>query len=275
MAKLEYNPGDWDRAFLAIRNAARRGLVDRKFGTLPVQARLLAEHCIKLTPPKNREIGRSCIRADIFKVISPLFEADFDQPGVKALVARGDPAAWNKASQAFKGRLRGTQAGVTYTPAMHKPHRRKDGRVWARRPTYVLLMAGAIGDGGKKRKSAVQTSVERTAKFQFEKQGRGKAGWLATINRYGGGGFPQWITRHGYAYGSVQEFGKWTADGGASLLSSLTGNEPGVRCSNNTAWGGTANSARTVSDSIRARTHAMGTFLREAMRREVANMKKV
>jgi len=163
-----------------IRTLARRGLVDPGLGTLSVQARLLLESCIRLTPFFDFAQARRRINADTARIFRPLDPADFSDPRLARIVRLGTAQEWDAVAARMRGKLRNTQA-VVPTRALHK--QALDSRGRPKRTNYVTL----------RRQSPDLAEVRRAA---LERAGWARAGWLHGYLQLGGLRAPDWVKRH-------------------------------------------------------------------------------
>lgn len=230
------------QALQQLRHAAQMGLVDPELGTIGKQAQLLAEHCMRLTPPKDLAQGRERVRKDLRKIFHPVDPQKLTSPGLRRLVYRGDPNAWNAAARHIrKGPLAGTQA-VTPDAQLHNANRDSRGR--ARRTNFVTLWPQ-------------RGALNQLIKAARDRVGWGKAGWLRGYLGLGGIRAPAWVMKHGQTRGVF-------VDGRRDAT------RPFVEIRNDTGWGrdggrGT-NGDAVVRDAFRARERAMVSYFNAMMR---------
>lgn len=223
-----------------LKELVRRGLVDSDMGTLTVQGRLLAEHCIRLAPPQNKAQGQKRIESDFNYIFQPIDPLKMDSPSVRKLVIKSDPKAWEAFSQNLKkGPLRNTVA-VFPTLAKHAQHRDKRGRALRGRDRMVTLFAQ-------------QRELKRLIKFKQGLVGWAKAGFLKGYLALGGTRAPAWVTRHG-------------TDAGVFIDHRGDPVAPGIAVYNDTRWGKTNDEGqRIVNTALRARGRAIKAYYEKMM----------
>ncbi len=247
-----------------IRRLAQQGLVDPEIGTLPKQAQLLSELCMRLTPPfpgqtsagadaSAKKMGENAVARDINAVIKGREYAYL------AFVV--DLTGSHESVQ----RTLRTKAGVPYVidvdyidttgmqiGAFHKSKRDSRGR--------VLFATSKSQDNqigrwrARNRLWAPAPEVKRYIKRKQQNVGWARAGWLRGYIGLGGKRFPDWVGRHGMGHGS---------------LVNATGPEnprPFVEVNNLTDWGKKNNTAdRVVQKAIGSRARAMKTYFEKMM----------
>lgn len=222
---------DFGFALGNVRRAVQMGLVDPELGTLGKQGQLLAEHCMRLTPPKSAAQGRKRVQRDLEKIFHPVDPAGLDSPSLRKLVYRGDAPGWEAfARNVRKGPLAGTVA-VTPDAALHQANRDSRGR--ARRTNMVTLwpQRGAL-------KALINAAKERV--------GWGKGGWLRGYLALGGRRAPDWVLRHGAVRGV--------------FVDGRSAERPAIEVRNDTGWGRSGESQRIVGNALAARARAMQRY---------------
>lgn len=186
--------GDVGYRLEGLKDLVRKGLVDPKLGTLPVQCRLLCEDIMAKTPPTSkgvtndtnaRRVGETAIRNDITRLFHPLWADQFEHRPIKKIVAAANLEHWNRMSPYLNGRLRGTHA-VIPSMELHTEFRNKRGRIpksLANRPRFVTL-------------EPHHPKIEWVIKRRLAWQGWARAGWLTAYMGLGGVRAPQWVLRH-------------------------------------------------------------------------------
>lgn len=168
---------EFSKSLALLEAAATRGFVDPKFGTLPVQARLLAETAMKLTPPKSVGVGNRAVERAMRIRTRPLQAKSFKNENIKKIIQSGDREAWNVVSPRFKqtNRLHNSEA-MEYSPRLYERSYKPTRRI-------VLLQdqLRAFRAGLKERKTSV---------------GSAKGAWVRTILALGGKAPSRWISRH-------------------------------------------------------------------------------
>lgn len=221
-----------------IRTLAMRGLVDPELGTLPKQAQLLTEHCIKLTPPKTVGQGKRRVKYDVERIFHPVDPGEMRSPSVAKLVRRSDAEAWAKfTSNLGKGPMAGTRA-VTPTQSLHNANRDRRGR--AKRTNFVTLW--------KER-----GQLREVIKAAQARVGWAKAGWLRAYRALGGTRVSEWYMRFSHIRGIF-------INGMSDPV------RPFIGVYNDTGWGKGGESNRVVLAAMRARERAMQSYYNATMR---------
>lgn len=247
-----------------IRKLVQMGLVDPELGTIPKQAQLATELCMRLTPPFSGEnaagdnltakkMGENAVARDINSIVKGR-----DVEYLNFLVD-----LTGKTTQVQRT-LR-TKAGVPYvidvdyidqTGAGIREfhHSKRDGR------GRVLIATSKSNDNqigrwrARNRLWAPAPEVKRYIKRKQAYVGWAKAGWLRAYHGLGGTRAPDWVKRQGASQGA---------------LINATGPEnqsPYVQVNNNTAWGAKNNQAeRVVAKALSARARAMKTYFEKMM----------
>lgn len=235
-----------------IRQLAREGLVDPGMGTLSVQGKLLLEHVMRLTPPRNLAQGKRRVEKDYEKIFRPLNPTLFKSQKVAALIRSGDPVAWHNFSSKIGTRstfermrtadtlfqatddLKGTVA-VVPSKAIHNANRGKRGRAFDRpNPKMVTL-------------KPQQRVLKQLITQSQQNVGFAKAGWVRAYTELKGDRTPEWVQRHFPGKG-IWEDGRKAEN-------------PYIAAYNQTSWGKRSDEAeRIMNNAIRARTNAMRSY---------------
>lgn len=234
-----------------IRQLAREGLVDPAMGTLSVQGKLLLEHVMRLTPPRNLAQGKRRVRLDYEKIFRPLDYTRFKNPKVASLISNGDPVAWHNFSSKIGTRtiterirsadlfqatddLKGTIA-IVPSKAIHNANRGKRGRAFDRpNPKMVTL-------------KPQQRTLKKLIMESQQNVGFAKAGWVRAYTELRGDRTPEWVQRHFPGKG-VWEDGRKAEN-------------PYIAAYNQTSWGKRSDEAeRIMNNALRARTNAMRSY---------------
>jgi hypothetical protein len=218
-----------------IRELAQKGLVDPGMGTLSVQGKLLLEHVMRLTPPRNLAQGKKRVQLDIEKIFRPLDPSKFKNESISKLIRKGDPVAWNNFSRNLReGSLRDSIA-VVPTKAIHQQNRNKRGRAFDRpRQNMVTL-------------KPQQRTLKQIIMESQQNVGFAKAGWVRAYTELRGDRTPEWVQRHFPGKG-IWEDGRRAEN-------------PYIAAYNQTSWGKRSDEAeRIMNNSIRARTNAMRSY---------------
>lgn len=235
-----------------IQSLVRRGLVDPELGTLSKQGQLLAEHCMKLTPPRNLKQGENAVARDISRVVvkreQGYLESVYNISGTETNVRQylrnkkgqtylvdideidltgGKIAGWHKARRDSRGRvLRATSKSNDKTIGRW----RADNVLWA--------PAG---------------EVESYIKLKQAVVGFAKAGWLKGYLALGGKRVSEWVARHGQNKGQ--------------FIDGRSAPNPSVTVRNVTAWGAKNDEAeRITANAIAARARAMKSYFENICR---------
>ncbi len=221
-----------------LRELVRAGLVDPEVGTITMQARLLAEHCMKLTPPRNLQQGKKRVQRDLEKIFHPVAPSEMESKSLRKIVRAGDAEAWDAfARNVRRGPFAQTQATVP-TDELHRKNRDNRGR--ARRTNFVTLYPH-------------QRTLRDMIRSNQDNVGWAKAGWLRGYIGLGGTRAPDWVMRHTPGNGTFTD-ARFAAD-------------PMVAVYNTTSWGKKHNEAeRIVSNSLKARASAMRSYFERTMK---------
>lgn len=235
-----------------LRDGVRRGIIDPQYGTLPVQARLLAQRCQDFTPPRNVGQGKAAVARDITTIFRPLSASTFEDKNLKKIIRTDNRPAWDKVAQNFKGshNLQNTKA-IGFSSDWHTTNRISRGRG-----------RGLSGKKGGKRKDnlgVVTLGPEGRRTRQYlaiikKRVGWARAGWNPGITGFGGTVTQPWISRHGRGRG-------WYQNGTASP-------EPFVRVGNDTGWAkyNQGEGDRILKNAIVARARDMQHYFFQKMR---------
>lgn len=256
----------YEGAIQRLKAGIKKGFIDPQYGTLPVQARLLAEECQKLTPPLGKkgsgdsaafDAGSAAVARDITRIYCPLDQSTFTNKGLKRIIKNDDRVAWNKAAMGFgdSHSLKNTTA-IGFSSSTHNQFRISRGRAsgLANGKRGAKKNLGMVTLGG-------QALMAREYISQIQKRvGWARAGWNAGIIQNGGNAPRSWISRHGMGGGG-------TTRG--------EGENPWVSVSNNTGWA-SYDGARIVKNAITSRIKHMevyaDTMMRVAAEKAMAKM---
>jgi hypothetical protein len=218
-----------------LNELVQKGLVDPNIGTLPKQAQLLTEHCMRLTPPKTVEQGKTRVRYDLRKIFHPVDKEDMKNPAVRALVYRSDFAAWDAFARNVKGGpFAGTKA-VTPMPEMHTANRDRRGR--AKKTNFVTLW----------KQRGEMNRIIRDAQTRV---GWARAGWNVAFRALRGVA-PAWVAKH--------------ANSPGKFVNGLANPQPFIEVANNTKWAGRADSEQIVRKALAYRARDMKTYFDKMM----------
>lgn len=241
---MEVNSVEFEAAMQRLREGVRKGAIDPQMGTLPVQARLLAERCQDFTPPRNPGQGKAAVARDITNIFRPLMHTAFTDKGLKKIVRTDDRPAWNRISPRLRGthNLQNTTA-IAFTSAFHQQNRNKRGR--GPRAKYGNI--GFVTLGAEARK--VRQFIGEKKKMV----GWARAGWNAGVIGFGGAVKTPWVAKHGTS-------GGWFQNGTQAP-------DPFVSVGNITGWAKHANDgARILRNAIKARARDMQSYFTRMMR---------
>jgi len=245
---VEMNTIEFEAAMQRLRQGVREGIIDPKQGTLPVQARLLAEKAQSFTPPLRHhgltplKAGEAATRRDISAVFKPISPSTFRSKRLQAIVRDDDREAWRVISPKFKKHgIRNTQA-IGFTEGWHRANRISRGRISQRRLRVVTL--GPQGEAAR-----------RYADRVVKRVGWARSGWNAGILAFGGKVKGSWVARHG-------------SQGGAAYDGTASPESPFIKVSNKTSWakynGGEAN--RILRNAFQSRIKAIASYADRLMR---------
>lgn len=243
-ASVEVNTFEFEAAMQRLKDGVRRGFVDPQIGTLPVQARLLAERCQVFTPPRNVAQGKTAVARDISNIFRPLSHTTFTDKGLRKIVRTDDRPAWDEVAKNFRGshNLQNTKA-FGFQKSFHARNRNKRGRAF--RAKYGNLGFVTLGPEGKE--------ARRYLKETQKHVGWARAGWNAGIIGFGGTVKAPWMSRHGTSGGSFVN-GSMMAD-------------PFVQVINQTSWAKQSNEGeRILRNAILARSRDMEAYFFRMMR---------
>lgn len=245
---VEVQTAAFEAGMQRLQAGVRAGFVDPKYGTLPVQARLLAEKCQEFTPPRNVGQGKAAVSRDITNIFRPLSHTTFNDKGLRKIVKTDDRPAWNKVALNLRGthNLQGTTA-MGFFADFHKRNRNRRGRG----PAAKYGNIGFVTLGPEGRQARIYMRQKRNM------VGWSRAGWNAGIIGFGGSVKTPWVSKHGIA-------GGWFQDGSSSP-------DPFVRVGNSTSWAtlrGEGN--RILRNAVAARARDMQTYYWRMMRAAAA-----
>lgn len=235
-----------------LRTGVRRGLIDPKFGTLPEQAKLLTERCMRMTPPKTLEQGENRTAKDITSIIKGRDPEYLDF--VVALTGKT-----TNVRQTLK-----TKAGVPYVidvdyidqsggsiASWHEKHRdKRRGRVWR---GSAKNMDDKIGRWQSRNTLWVPGNVlkEYLAKMKAH-VGTAKAGWLKAYLALRGTRAPDWVRRQSTRQGIY--------------INGLNNPKAFIEVRNASKWGTrNSNSADIVAKALAYRARDMQRYLDKMM----------
>jgi len=218
-----------------IRQLAQQGLVDPGMGTLSVQAKLLLEHVMGITPPRTIKQGKDRVRIDLERIFHPLDPNEFNNKSIAKLVRVGDPVAWENFSRNLRqGELAQTRA-IIPNERLHRSNRDKRGRAYRNpNPKMVTLKPNHM--------ALKQLIISSQANV-----GYAKAGWVRAYTELGGDRAPEWVKRHYPGKGIFQDDRK--------------SDNPSIAAYNQTGWGKKSDEAdRIMNAAIKGRTNAMRSY---------------
>lgn len=243
-ANVYVNTVEFEGAMQRLKEGVRRGFVDPQFGTLPVQARLLAERCQVFTPPRNVGQGKAAVARDITNIFRPLTFTAFQDKGMRKIVKNDDRPAWDKVALNFRGthNLQGTRA-MGFSKAWHDQNRNKRGR--GVRAKYGNLGFVTLGAEARKTRQYLKETQKHV--------GWARAGWNAGIIGFGGTVKQPWVNRHGLGQGGFRD--------GSALA------DPFVQVENLTSWARHSNEGeRIIKNAISARSRDMESYFFRMMK---------
>lgn len=230
-------------AMQRLRAAVRAGIVDRNHGTLTVQARLLAERCAQLTPPRNKGQGQTAVARDLTRLFYPVSHTTFTDKRLREIVRKDNRTAWDKVSPRFSASpLKSTRA-IAFSPELHAKNRNARGRVSGRRNFGTVT----LGPQGIKARGYMKDRQKNV--------GWARAGWSAGIVGLGGVVKTSWVSRHGTGRGALTD-GRGYSD-------------PYVVVANNTGWARYRGreGERIIANAMASRFRDMQRYVERAMLR--------
>lgn len=238
---IEVNTIAFEGAMQRLKAGVRAGLIHPSFGTIPVQARLLAQRCQKLTPPDNQSQGYVTVTSDITRIYFPQSPNTYRTKSLNKIIRNDDRVAWNAAAEKFgtSHGLRGTTA-IGFSPTLHRENRTRVGRV--RRAKYGNIGFVTLGPEAVKVRNYIKEVKKRV--------GWAKGGWNAGAMLVGAGGKPppQWVTRHGTS--------------GGYIIDDTAGPDPSITIGNRTSWAknSSSNAERVIRMAIAGRIRDMENY---------------
>ena len=240
------NTTEFEAGMQRLREGVRRGIMDPQYGTLPVQARLLAERCQVFTPPRSVGQGKAAVARDLTVIYRPLSHTTFENRSLKKIIRTNNMPAWDAAAQKFGGshNLNNTRA-IPFSSDWHKRNRMSRGR--GRRGKKGNLGFVTLGPEGRRARAYMKIIQKRV--------GWAKAGWNAGIIGFGGTVKGPWISNKGV--------------GGGYFMDGTSSPDPFVKVGNTTSWakyGSMGEGNRILGNAIRARARDMQTYFERMMR---------
>lgn len=249
---MEQRQTEFSVAIARLRAGVRRGLIDPKFGTLPEQAKLLTERCMRMTPPKTQEQGENRTAKDITSIIKGR-----DPEYLDFLVQLTGKTT--NVRQALR-----TKAGVPYVvdvdvidqsgnqiAAWHEKHRdKRRGRVWR---GSSKNQDDKIGRWRARDTLWVPGHVLKSYLAKMKAHvGTAKAGWLKAYLALGGTRAPDWVRRQ-----SMRE---------GIYINGLNNPKAFIEVRNASKWGTrNSNSADIVAKALAYRARDMQRYLDRMM----------
>jgi len=243
---LEWNvrTADFEAGMLRLEQGVKQGFVQPEYGTLPVQSRLLAERCQAFTPPSTAAEGRAAVTRDITGIFRPISSGIWREKQIRKIVRTDNREDWNALAKnlSAKSGLRDTTA-VGFNPDVHQRLRNKRGFVnrGSRKGRWVTL-----GPESAKVKKYLAEIKKRV--------GWAKAGWNATILRFGGNISGGWLANHGQGHGRVNV--------------NMNMPDPFVQSVNETGWAKYQNreGQRVIQNAVLARARDMQAYFERMMK---------
>jgi hypothetical protein len=243
---VKFDSTEFQAALAKLRTAAKAGLIDPSFGTLPVQARLAAERIGKFTPPKTKDQGEAAIRGDLFNIFElrrkETIEAYLKQAGAGAFTG------WIH-NNPLKVHVLVSSGGVIQSLA--------DARAVHER---------FLNNRGRIRRIACKFMISREVLDQYLAElwgqiGKARAGWAVGAMALGSSDVLGWVARH-------------LMDGQGTFQNGLNDQRPFIAIANNSRWAGRESEAeRIVAGALAARARDMQAWLEKQM--ELAAKKAV
>jgi hypothetical protein len=243
---IEIDTVAFEAGMQRIRAGVRDGMIHPDYGTITVQARLLAERCQDFSPPRSKGQGEAAVKRDIMRLFYPLAAKDFKNPGIAKIVREDDRDAWETVSGRFpNGSLLKNTTAISVSPEFHQRNRNQRGKVGsANRPIMGYVTLGAEGVKAHKYADRIKKNV-----------GWAKAGWNMGVIAFGGRVRDPWVARHSLARGKI-------VDGRSEP-------DPWVRVINDTGWAksgvGQQEGNRIIRNAVDARARDMQKYAERMM----------
>lgn len=205
---------------------------------LTPQMRLLLEHIIKLTPPKNAAQGRAATTRDIHRAVKPFSIHQYRDKRLESIIQKRDYTAFNRYFANIRGYSPMKNATADkWTPELHSRARDNRGRVQSDKRRFVIGRSDLA-------------EFRRYLKKKVANVGLGASGWLAALHLLGGreSGF---VERHG-------------TSGGAYRDNRAHPTMPSVAAINRTPWARRRDEGgRIIANALRGRVGPMRTHLKK------------
>lgn len=248
---VEVNTAAFEGAMQRLRKGVREGFIDPQYGTLTVQARLLAERCQVFTPPRNVGQGNAAVARDLTRIYAPQSAKTYTSKSIRRIVMRDDRDGWRSAAKNFGGPLRNTEA-IGFSENWHQQNRDKRGRAYR----------GKYGNLGKVTLGPQASLARAYMKKVLARVGWAKAGWNMGILAFGGRVAAGWIGRHSVIRGKI-------TDGRLDP-------EPYVGVTNDTGWAqnNSAEGERIIRNAVNARIRDTYSYYERMMRLAASKAQK-
>ncbi len=244
-ATISVNSTEFEAGMQRLKQGVRDGFISQQYGTLPVQARLLAERCQDFTPPRSVGQGKAAVARDLTVIYRPLSHTTFEGPSLRKIIKTDNRPAWDAAAMNFKGshNLQNTKA-IGFSSDWHERNKMSRGR--GRRGKNGNLGVVTLGPEARRARAYIDIIKKRV--------GWARGGWNAGIIGFGGSVKAPWVSNKGMG-------GGWFQDGTSSP-------DPFVRVGNSTAWAksGSGEGSRILANAISARARDMQAFFEHRMR---------
>lgn len=245
---ISINTLQYESAIHRLRAGVRAGFVDPQYGTLPVQARMLAERCQAFTPPRNVGQGNAAVARDLTRVYFPQSQSAFSNKSLRKIIRTDNRTAWNAAALNFGDShgLKNAKA-VGFSESTHLALKGSRGRVGKPRGGSKYGNFGMVTLGSEAK--AARDYIKRVK----ERVGWARAGWNQGILAFGGHVAAGWVARHSVTRGRV-------IDGRADA-------DPFVRVDNDTGWAkyNGSEGERIIHNAILARSRDMEAYYYKMM----------
>lgn len=242
---IEVNTVAFEGAMQRLKAGVREGFINPQFGTLPVQARLLAERCQTFTPPRNVGQGNAAVVRDLSRIYYPVNAATFKNRSLQKIIRSDNRPAWDAAAAYFSSShgLRNTKA-IGFSESRHAQFRDKRGR--AQRGKYGNYGQVTLGPEAK--------ASRDYAKKVRARVGWARAGWNLGIQTFGGTVAVEWVNRHGVSRGAVKD--------------GRNDRDPYIGIVNNTGWAkyNSSEGERIIRNAVNARIRDMQSYYERMMK---------
>jgi hypothetical protein len=242
-----------------MTSLAKKGLIDPALGLLSKQGQLLAEHCIKLTPPRDQAQGEHAVTRDLSFVavgkdlhyLEHVIEITGTATNIRRTLRRKDGTQYIVDVDII-------DIGGGQIASFHNAHRDARGRIQG---SASKRNSATIGRNTARNKIWVPKEVYATYLQSLKARvGWAKAGWLYGYHALGGQRAEAWVRRLGAHRGTF-------TDGRSDTT------RPFVAVTNTSGWGRGPEADRVTLNAMRSRERAMDRYFQRMMELSVIENK--